>query len=139
MIEEPTSKPSVDDPRKLSSLLARVAELSHGHNVGSVIVGLAAPMGDRLFPEFVEFLSSALRVEDGIYRMTRERAVVHLADLDLDSGQSVLMRLMEEFIEEFPMAKDPAIEMNYFLVPPGCENLENRILLKEIFPERMLH
>ncbi|MDP6977568.1 MAG: hypothetical protein QF570_03065 [Myxococcota bacterium] len=139
MIEESTPKPSVDDPRKLSSLLARVAELSQAHNVGSVIVGLAAPTGGRLFPEFVEFLSSALRVEDGIFRMTRERAVVHLADLDMDGGQSVITRLMEEFLEEFPISKDPAFDMHYFLVPPGCENLDNGTLLKEIFPERLLH
>lgn len=139
MIEEASSKSTVDDPRKLSTLLSRVAELSNAHQVGSVLVGLSAPAGDPLFPEFVEFLRSALRVEDGIYRMTRERAVVHLADVDLDGGQSVIVRLLEEFIEEFPMSKEPCFEMNYFRVPPGCEQIENKVLLQQIFPTRMLH
>ncbi len=139
MLEETASKSAIDDPRKLSSLLARVAELSKAHNVGSVMVGLSAPAGDRLFPEFVEFLRSALRVEDGIYRMTRERAVVHLADLDIEGGQSVITRLLEEFIEEFPMAKEPVFEIHYFRVPPGCDGIENKVLLQEIFPSRMLH
>ncbi|MEO1914580.1 MAG: hypothetical protein ABGW98_12075, partial [Myxococcales bacterium] len=82
------SNSTVDDPRKLSSLIARVAELAQSHNISSVVVGMSSETGDRLFPEFVEFLRSALRVEDGIYRMTRERAVIHLADVDMDGWQS---------------------------------------------------
>jgi GGDEF domain-containing protein len=133
------SESTVDDPRKLSALLARIAELAESHNVNSVVVGVSARAGDRLFPEFVEFLRSALRVEDGIYRMTRERAVVHLADLDMDGGQTVFNRLLDEFMEEFPAARDPEFEINFYLVAAGSENLQNKQVLTEIFPSRMLH
>jgi PleD family two-component response regulator len=139
MSEHPMSQSTVDDPRKLSALLARIAELAESHNVSSVIVGIAAKTGDRLFPEFVEFLRSALRVEDGIYRMTRERAVIHLADLDMDGGQSVFNRLLDEFMEEFPAAQEPSFEINFFLVAAGDDKLQNKQLLTEIFPSRMLH
>ena len=133
------SKPVVDDPRKLSALLSRVAELAQAHRVGAVIVGLAAEQGDQLFPEFVEFLRSALRVEDGIYRMTRERAVVHLADIDMDGGQSVFNRLFDQFIEEFPMSKEPHYEIHFVRVEPGCERVDNKEILQGIFPSRMFH
>ncbi|MBW2291159.1 MAG: hypothetical protein JRG94_02485 [Deltaproteobacteria bacterium] len=139
MSEHPMSQSTVDDPRKLSALLARIAELAESHNVSSVLVGMAAKTGDRLFPEFVEFLRSALRVEDGIYRMTRERAVVHLADLDMDGGQSVFNRLLDEFMEEFPATEEPSFEINFFLVAAGDDKLQNKQLLTEIFPSPMLH
>jgi GGDEF domain-containing protein len=139
MSENPMSQSTVDDPRKLTALLARIAELAESHNVNSVIVGMASETGDRLFPEFVEFLRSALRVEDGIYRMTRERAVIHLADLDMDGGQSVFNRLLDEFMEEFPAATEPRFEINFYLVPAGSESVQNKQVLTEIFPSRMLH
>ncbi|MEO1915308.1 MAG: hypothetical protein ABGW98_15815, partial [Myxococcales bacterium] len=93
----------------------------------------------RLFPEFVEFLRSALRVEDGIYRMTRERAVIHLADVDMDGWQSVFNRLLDEFIEEFPAAKAPNFAINSILIPGGSENLKSKFVLAEIFPSRVHH
>lgn len=139
MIENLMSESTVDDPRKLSELLARITELAQAHNVSSVVVGITSEVGDRLFPEFVEFLRSALRVEDGIYRMTRERAVVHLADLDLDGGQTVFGRLLEDFIQEFPMAKELKFDTNFSLAKAGSETLENKQILAEIFPRRMLH
>jgi hypothetical protein len=139
MIEERMAESTVDDPRKLSALLARIAELAEAHDVSSVVVGMACETGDLLFPEFVEFLRSALRVEDGIYRMTRERAVVHLADLDMDGGRSVFNRLLDEFVEEFPAAKEPSFEINFYPVEAGGEKLRNKQLLTEIFPSRLLH
>jgi GGDEF domain-containing protein len=139
MIEQSMSNSTVDDPRKFSSLIARVAELAQTHNLNSVIVGMSCETGDPLFPEFVEFLRSALRVEDGIYRMTRERAVIHLADLDMDGGQSVFNRLLDEFIEEFPAAKEPSFAINFLLIEAGVENLQSKKVLTEIFPSRMLH
>ena len=57
----------------------------------------------------------------------------------MDGGQAVITRLLEDFIDEFPMAKDPCFEMNFYLVPPGCAGIENKVLLQEIFPSRMLH
>ncbi len=139
MIDEPMSRSTVDDPRKLSALLARVAELARAHGVCSLVIGMAAEVGDPIFPEFVEFLRSALRVEDGIYRMTRERAVVHLADLDMDGGQVVFNRLLDDFVEEFPAAKEPKFAINFYLVEAGDREMQNRKILTEIFPSRMLH
>ena len=81
------SKPVVDDPRKLSALLSRVAELAQAHRVGAVIVGLAAEQGDQLFPEFVEFLRSALRVEDGTTNiLAKSYAGLHASDV---AGETV--------------------------------------------------
>ncbi len=139
MIEDLMSESTVDDPRKLSELFTRIAELAQTHNVSSVVIGITSEVGDRLFPEFVEFLRSALRVEDGIYRMTRERAVVHLADLDMDRGQTVFSRLLEDFIQEFPMAKELKFDSNFSLAEAGSESLGNKQILAEIFPSRMLH
>ncbi len=130
---------TVDDPRKLSVLMMRVADLALSHSVGSVVIGLGAAQGDQLFPDFVHFLRSALRVEDGIFSMTRERAVVHLADLNLGRGQAVFGRLLEDFVDEFPSTEDPAFQVNYFEVEPGQKELSVRNVLTEIFPARMLH
>jgi GGDEF domain-containing protein len=139
MIEELMSDSTVDDPRKLSALLARVAKLAQAHNVSSVVVGISCEIGNSLFPEFVEFLRSALRVEDGIYRMTRERAVIHLADLDMEGGHTVFNRLLEEFNEEFPMAKEPNFDINYCLARAGDKALGSKEILADIFPSRVLH
>ena len=119
--------------------MARVAELSQTHDVGSVIVGMSAPAGDLMIPEFVEFLRSALRVEDAIFRMTRERAIVHLADLEIAGGKSVFGRLLEEFIEEFPSVNEPEFQIAFFDVRAGVEKLQSKDVLTEIFPQRLLH
>jgi GGDEF domain-containing protein len=139
MIEESMSTTSIDDPRKLSALLARVADLAHTHHVGSVIIGISAQSGDLMFPEFVEFLRSALRVEDAIFRMTRERAIIHLADLELVGGKSVFGRLLDDFLEEFPATKEPDFKITFFEVSAGVEKLKNKDVLTEIFPQRLLH
>ena len=139
MIEETMSTSSIDDPRKLSALMLRVAELSQAHEVGSVMIGMSAPAGDLMIPEFVAFLRSALRVEDAIFRMTRERAIIHLADLQIDGGKAVFSRLLEEFIEEFPASKDPEFQITFFEVPAGVEKLTSKDVLTEIFPQRLLH
>ena len=57
------------------------------------MVGLIAASGDQRFPDCMEFLQSSLRVEDGLFRMTRDRIVVHLADVDSEQGVAVRERL----------------------------------------------
>jgi GGDEF domain-containing protein len=132
-----------DDPRKLRSLIDRAADLARDHSVHSVMVGLAAPEGDLLFPEFVEFLRSALRVEDAIFRMTRERAVLHLADIDREQAREVLTRLVSDYSEEFPAQGAPDFQMRIYDVTPGiADDLSVKSVLKVVFagePSPLLH
>jgi hypothetical protein len=128
-----------DDLGKLNSLLTRATELAQVHSVSSVVVGIAAPEGDGLFPDFVAFLQSALRVEDGIFRLTRERAVIHLADVELVDGQMVLDRLVDGFRDEFPAVDPPSFETRFFDVLPGTGALKVKEVLTEIFDQRRVH
>jgi hypothetical protein len=132
MVAFPMSEQS-SDPRKLRALLERVSDLARSHDVSSVMVGLAAPEGDLQFPEFVDFLQSALRVEDGIFRMTRERAVLHLADVDAPTAQVIVGRLLEDFIEQYPTTDPPSFQLGYFEVAPEADDLTVKRVLKAIF------
>ncbi len=128
-----------DDPRKLSAMIARIADLSEVHSVTSVVVGLVAGAGDHSFSDYICFLQSALRVEDGIFRMTRERVVLHLADVDSDRAADVLERLMADFCDEFPNQERPAFKMRIYEVPPGRATLRVKDVLTEVFAPRVLH
>ena len=81
-----TSEAAKRDPRRLRSLMDRAFLLMREHQVGSVFIGIAGPEGDLLVPEFIAFLESALRVEDGVFVLTRERAVLLLTDVDLEQA-----------------------------------------------------
>ena len=105
----------------------------------SVVLGLAAREGDLTFPEFVSFLQSALRVEDAIFRMTRERAVIHLADLDSSGAHEVFDRLMADFSDEFPSMNALDFEVRYFEVKPGLSELRVRDVLTELFSSGTIH
>ena len=128
-----------DDPRKLSAMITRVSDLALAHSVPSVVVGMAAEEGDLAFPEFVHFLSSALRVEDGLFRMTRERAVVHLADVDAAQAAAVMERLTGDFCEEFPALCRPSYQIRLFEVKAGAGRVRVKDVLTEIFAARVLH
>ena len=139
MVANPMTAQTNDDPRRLRSLLDRAADLAREHAVPSVMLGLTARTGDLQFPEFVDFLQSALRVEDAIFRMTRERAVIHLADLDIDGGREVFERLVADFADEFPQSQTPEFEVRYYEVRPGMSDLRVRDLLTELFAPQTLH
>ena len=128
-----------DDPRKLTALITRAADLAENQLVGSVMVGLVAEDGDHTFPEFADFLQAALRVEDGIFRMTRERVLLHLADLDAQRARVVFGRILDDFHDEFPAMNDPEFQINYFEVKPGTKELRSKDVLTAIFPPRLLH
>jgi hypothetical protein len=128
-----------DDPRRLRALLDRACDLAREHAVPSVMLGLAAREGDRSFPEFVDFLQSALRVEDAIFRMTRERAVIHLADLDRGGAQEVFERLVGDFADEFPSMTAPEFEARFYEVKPGASGVRLKDVLTEIFAPQTLH
>ena len=128
-----------DDPRRLRSLLDRACELAREHAVPSVMLGLTGDQGDGSFPEFIVYLQSALRVEDAIFRMTRERAVIHLSDLDRERAQDVFQRLLSDFSDEFPSMTEPRFEVRYFDVKPGSENARVKDVLTEIFAPQRVH
>jgi hypothetical protein len=125
-----------DDPRKLTRMIARVSDLAESHAVCSVVVGIAAPEGDLLFPEYLNYLESALRVEDQIFRMTRERAVLYLADVDATCAAEVLVRILREFSDEFPSAEAPEFEQRMLEVRPGLGPLSVKDVLTAVFGQR---
>jgi len=139
MVEAPMPGQLNDDPRKLSAMIARAGDLAETHDVTSVVVGLAAEQGDGRFPEYMDFLQGSLRVEDAIFRMTRERAVVHLADCSREQADKILARLESQFTSEFPSLSKLEFVMNLFEVKPGAERPRVKDVLNEIFKPRVLH
>ena len=93
------TRKNADDPRKLRDVLARTQSLATMHDVPSVVVGFAASEGNLLFPELIAFLESELRVEDQIFRLTRERALLFLSDVGHEQAVSVVERLRATFQE----------------------------------------
>ena len=129
----PRSHPGSDDPRRLRDVIARTQALASEHAVPFVVVGFAAREGDRVFPDFVAFVESELRVEDSIFRLTRERALLFLADLDREQARSVVERLLGGFLREVPLAAAPPIQVRYLEVPPGGEDLSVKQVLPAVF------
>jgi hypothetical protein len=119
-----------DDPRRLRELLERSCDLANQHTLPSVIVGVAGVEGDLLFPELIDYIESALRVEDAVFRMTRERTVLFLADVDRTRALEILERLLSDFRERFPSARTPAVALGLYQLAPGSE----RPALKEVLP-----
>jgi len=119
-----------DDPRRLRELLERSCELANQHTLPSVIVGVAGAEGDLLFPELIDYIESALRVEDAVFRMTRERTVLFLADVDRARALEILERLLSDFRERFPSARAPAVALGFYELAPRAE----RPALKEVLP-----
>jgi hypothetical protein len=122
-----------DDPLRLRDVLARVATLASEHRVPSVVVGFAASEGDRLFPEYVAFVESELRVEDSVFRLTRDRALLFLTDVGPDAARAIVERLLGGFRREFPTADGPRIRIRYFEVPRGTLDLTVKQVLPELF------
>lgn len=127
------SHPSSDDPFRLRDFLARATALASDHAVASVLVGLAAAEGDRLFPDLVSFIESELRVEDAVFRLTRDRALLFLADVAPEQARSVVERLVHGFQREFPAANAPGVRIRYFDVSPGTVELSVKQVLPELF------
>jgi GGDEF domain-containing protein len=124
-----------DDPRKLREVLARTQALAAEHAVASVVVGFATREGNLLFPDFLSFLESELRVEDQIFRLTRERALLILRDVAVEQARSVVERLREAFEREFPSRAGLDVEIRYLEVPPGTASISVKQVLPAIFGE----
>jgi len=130
MMAMPLREPQYDDPRKLRALLDKVVNLADDHRLTSVLVGMSGSEGDLIFPEVVDFVGSALRIDDAIFRMTRNRAVLFLADASRERAEEIIERLMHGFSEQFATSESPRVGISYFEVAPGME----RLTLKEILP-----
>ncbi len=130
MVTVPLTGSQNDDPRKLRQLLDRVLDLAGDHQLGSVVIGMAGREGDLEFPEVVNFVESALRVEDSIFRMTRNRAVFFLADTDQVRAAEILGRVLGGYGQCFASVKPPGVSLSYFEVEPGNTDLT----LKEVLP-----
>ena len=96
------------DPLRLRELLGRAESLASQHALSSVVVGMAGLEGDLIFPEIVDYVESALRVDDAIFRLTRERAVLVLADVDRRRAEEIVGRLLSGFCEQYAQTVGPA-------------------------------
>ena len=121
------------DPRRLRELMERAETLARQHGLRSVVVGLSGFEGDTLFPEIVDFIESALRVDDSVFRLTRERVVLLLTDVDVEKASGIVHRLLGEFRENFPSAQEPAVGLGYFEVAPGVPDVSVKTVLPNLF------
>jgi len=122
-----------DDPRKLRDLLQRVANLASEHRLTSVVVGMSGLESDMLFPEVVDFVGSALRVDDSIFRMTRSRAIFFLADADEMQASEIMERVLSGFHERFATTQKTLVSLTYFEVTPEAKDVSVKQVLPLLF------
>lgn len=127
------ARPDHDDPRKLREMLQKASSLAAHYDLTSVMIGASGEAGDRLFSEMVDYIGSALRVDDAICRLTRERAVFLLADADQDRAAEILERLMNGFRANFTPVRDPQVDLAFFEVTPDTSDLTVRDVLPSLF------
>jgi GGDEF domain-containing protein len=133
MAAAPLNRSHNDDPRKLRDLIQKAFNLARAYELKSVVVGMSGVEGDLVFPEIVDYVGSALRVDDGIFRMTRERAVFFLADADRERAQEIMERLLYGFQERFSSVEEQRVSLAYFEVTPGIPALTVRDVLPSLF------
>ena len=124
------------DPRRLRELMDRVCALAAEHTVASVVVGVAGRDGDPEIPEFMDYVESALRMEDAIFRMTRERSVLFLSDVDRARAEAIVGRLVDPFGEQVALPMPPAVTLGFSEIPAGPNPPLLRDVLLEAFPAR---
>jgi hypothetical protein len=133
MASIPQGRTAYDHPNRLRELLSRACGLASEHDLSSVLVGLGGFEGDLLFPEVVNFVESELRVDDSVFRMTRERAVLLLTDVDAGQAQGVVERLLESFRENFPSAAEPSVACGYFEISGDVTHVTAKEVLPKLF------
>jgi GGDEF domain-containing protein len=133
MTATPLNRSRYDDPRKLRELIQKASSLASNYDITSVVVGMSGDEGDLLFPETVDYIESALRVDDGIFRLTRERAVFFLADADRARAADIMERLLMGFREKFTPSQELRIGLGYFEVTPEMAPLTVREVLLSLF------
>jgi len=107
------------DPRHLRTLFDRANALADGHGVTSVFVGIAGREGDTLARDFIDFVEAELRVEDHIFRILRERAVLLLADIGEADATNVIERVRQDFASRFPTIEELTVGIAVQAVTPG--------------------
>jgi hypothetical protein len=122
-----------DDPRMLREMVQKASSLAAHYDLTSVMVGASGVEGDRLFSEMVDYIGSALRVDDVICRLTRERAVFLLADADRKRAAEIIERLMNGFRSHFTPARDPHVDLSFFEVTPARPHITVRDVLPSLF------
>ncbi len=130
---------SPHDPRRLREMMDRAALLAHEHGLRSVVVGLTGFDGDPTFQEVVDYIESALRVDDTVYRMTRDRVVLLLTDVNAEQATSVLQRLIGEYRERFPRLSDPSVGFGTFEVGPDTGEVSVKRILPALFATPRAH
>lgn len=133
MVAMPLNESQNDDPRKLRALLDKVVNLADEHSLTSVVVGMSGPNGDLIFPEMVDFVGSTLRIDDAIFRMTRNQAVLFLADADRKRAEEIMLRVIAEFAEQFAIAESPPVALSYFEIAPGAQDTTLKAILPSLF------
>lgn len=128
-----------DDPRKLRDLLCKAESLANDYSLHSVVVGIAGREGDLLFPEIIDFFESMLRVDDSIFRMTRERAVLVLADVDRARAEEIVERLLAGFRDRFATTHDPDIDLGFFEITPEETDVSVKHVLLALFTGETTH
>lgn len=121
------------DPRRLRGMMDRATDLAREHGVGSVFVGIAGREGDPLAPEFIEFVESALRMEDAVFRLIRERAVVLLTDADREKAESIFERLCSDFAARFGSLTAFEVDLGYFQIDADGGYATAKMVLPVIF------
>jgi hypothetical protein len=129
----PTQSLPKHDPRRLRGMMDRASDLARSHQVTSVFVGIAGREGDSLAPEFIDFVESALRMEDALFRLIRERAVVLLADVDRGQAEEILERLRDDFSARFAPAAAFEVELGFFQVDGHGGHATAKVVLPAIF------
>jgi len=127
---------SKQDPRRLRGMMDRASDLARGHQVTSVFVGIAGREGDFLAPEFIDFVESALRMEDAIFRLIRERAVVLLTDADRSQAEEIFERLRGDFAARFGSSGELEVELGYYQIDGHGGHATAKVVLPAIFMPR---
>ncbi len=127
------SATGTDDLDKLRAILARASALSVEHSLRSVMVGMAGSDADPDFAELVDYVESELRVEDAVFRMTRDRVVLFVADIDRAGAEEILERLLIGYCARSSRAHDPDVQLRFLEVEAGTSHLTIKDVLPTLF------
>jgi hypothetical protein len=114
-------------------MMERASDLARVHQVTSVFVGIAGPEGDLLTPEFIDFVESALRMEDALFQLIRERAVVLLTDVDRGGAERIFERLLADFGARFAPSTEFDVDLGYYQVDGRGGHATAKVVLPAIF------